>query len=130
MRISDWSSDVCSSDLKSTDRRIAFRGFGLDQLENLGSPQNGYLWPERLVLDYDVGFAQGDGAAAGGSLKRNADVGSGLSNRRPILPRCAQPSCVQGADPAVSEQIEGISYRRLPSAILAVNDGEFLALLD
>src|SRR3546814_17496694 len=86
------------------------------------------LFPDTTL--FRSGFAQGDGAAAGGSLKRNADVCSGLSNRRPILPRCAQPSCVQGADPAVSEQIEGISYRRLPSAILAVNDGEFLALLE
>src|SRR3546814_11544781 len=121
MRISDWSSDVCSSDLKSTDRRIAFRGFGLDQLENLGSPQNGYLWPERLALDYDVGFAQGDGAAAGGSLKRNADVGSGLSIRRPILTRSAQTSLVKGADTAVSDQFLGIRYSRLATATLDVN---------
>src|SRR3546814_17956870 len=40
MRISDWSSDVCSSDLSSTRTTI----FSMTQLEDIGHPNTPRIW--------------------------------------------------------------------------------------
>src|SRR3546814_5294770 len=41
MRISDWSSDVCSSDLPRHDQRLILRTGGFTPMVNVGRPRTG-----------------------------------------------------------------------------------------
>src|SRR3546814_19825687 len=40
MRISDWSSDVCSSDLNGCEERLRFRGCGFRHVSSPGFPRS------------------------------------------------------------------------------------------
>src|SRR3546814_14375843 len=59
MRISDWSSDVCSSDLESDDRRRRVH----DQLPCVGIAENGASKPP----EHDADGGQHEGGGATGS---------------------------------------------------------------
>src|SRR3546814_3042943 len=51
MRISDWSSDVCSSDLLVSNSYAAFANLNLEPIEGLQLEAGGRVSKERSVID-------------------------------------------------------------------------------
>src|SRR3546814_19257896 len=51
MRISDWSSDVCSSDLLVSNSYAAFANLNLEPIEGLHLEAGGRVSKERRVID-------------------------------------------------------------------------------
>src|SRR3546814_16677673 len=98
MRISDWSSDVCSSDLQSPRalRTPAVEGSG----DAGGGPGKGGI-PGRLVrraADYRGRTPPGAGPRRGGALPRCRPLAEGRQLDRAVEP--AHRHVVDGAQPA------------------------------
>src|SRR3546814_18424756 len=70
MRISDWSSDVCSSDLSGAEWQCPGHGWGQEQGQGQGRGRGGWHWRHRDGNRDLVGRARAaggaDGAAPGG----------------------------------------------------------------
>src|SRR3546814_11807471 len=47
MRISDWSSDVCSSDFMPVDRPVSF--LAVDEIQLCADPERGHIFTDRLL---------------------------------------------------------------------------------
>src|SRR3546814_3671850 len=58
MRISDWSSDVCSSDLRQTCRTHTHRGASARMRPRAGVERRPGLVPPRRALDLDLARAR------------------------------------------------------------------------
>src|SRR3546814_4004593 len=62
MRISDWSSDVCSSDLKVVENMVKVadmtrQGFVAGDISTVMSPRTVISWAQNALIFDDVGFA-------------------------------------------------------------------------
>src|SRR3546814_2553111 len=80
MRISDWSSDVCSSDLK---RSLAFIAVTLEESGLLGSQY--YVAHPAFPLDKTVGVINIDAIGVYGKARDLVVVGKGNSELEDIL---------------------------------------------
>src|SRR3546814_13546449 len=75
MRISDWSSDVCSSDLPDPEERaLYFPRFGVDGLE---WPARIASWIDTRLVDLQTGDTITEPARPGELLLRGATVFAG-----------------------------------------------------
>src|SRR3546814_7659942 len=111
MRISDWSSDVCSSDLTLADRIVVLNQGGIEQV---GSPMDIYLTPRTEFVASFVGSPKinllpvtvdpaGDRARArlpNGAIIDTAVATADLPTGAMTLglrPECIRPAALDGA---------------------------------